>query len=180
MTLALVEAGLEFRGQVMRIVRTLRGGDRPKLAEEEFPDVCATPRGCYEPWGVFRKPLRERTVAENLRVWGTGGLRRTPDGKPLPDVLRSETTSAREVALAPHPSLKPQRFLRQMVWTSLPLGRGVVLDPFMGSGSTLAAAAALGYASIGIERHKDYHTMSQTAIPALAALAVDWRSFQVA
>lgn len=179
MTLALVEAGLEFRGQVIRIVRTLRGGDRPKLAESEFPNVCVTPRGCYEPWGVFRKPIRERTVAENLRVWGAGGLRRTPEGNPLPDVLRSETASAREVELAPHPSLKPQRFLRQMVWASLPTGRGVVLDPFMGSGSTLAAAAALGYASIGIERHSDYLKMSATAIPALAALSVDWKSFQV-
>jgi site-specific DNA-methyltransferase (adenine-specific) len=36
---ALVESGLEFRGQIIRLVRTLRGGDRPKNAEEEFPGV---------------------------------------------------------------------------------------------------------------------------------------------
>jgi len=54
---ALVEGGLEFRGEIIRLVRTLRGGDRPKNAEKEFPDVCSLPRGGYEPWGLFRKPL---------------------------------------------------------------------------------------------------------------------------
>ena len=32
---ALVDSGLEFRGEVIRLVRTLRGGDRPKNAEHE-------------------------------------------------------------------------------------------------------------------------------------------------
>jgi site-specific DNA-methyltransferase (adenine-specific) len=36
---ALVEGGLEFRGELIRLVRTLRGGDRPKNAEDEFPHV---------------------------------------------------------------------------------------------------------------------------------------------
>src|SRR2546422_818281 len=54
---ALVIGGLEFRGQLIRLVRTLRGGDRPKNAEEEFPGVSSMPRSCYEPWGLFRNPL---------------------------------------------------------------------------------------------------------------------------
>ena len=33
---ALIEGGLEFRTELVRLVRTLRGGDRPKNAEEEF------------------------------------------------------------------------------------------------------------------------------------------------
>ena len=37
---ALVKGGFEFRGQIIRVVRTLRGGDRPKNAEDEFADVC--------------------------------------------------------------------------------------------------------------------------------------------
>jgi site-specific DNA-methyltransferase (adenine-specific) len=41
---SLVEGGLEFRGQIIRMVRTLRGGDRPKNAEEEFSDVSSTRR----------------------------------------------------------------------------------------------------------------------------------------
>jgi site-specific DNA-methyltransferase (adenine-specific) len=60
--------------------------------------------------------------------------------------------------------------LRQIVYASLPLGEGIVLDPFMGSGSTVAAAEAVGYSCIGIERHEEYYTMSRQAIPALAHL----------
>jgi site-specific DNA-methyltransferase (adenine-specific) len=41
----IVEAGFEFRGEAIRLVRTLRGGDRPKNAESDFPGVCTLPRG---------------------------------------------------------------------------------------------------------------------------------------
>jgi site-specific DNA-methyltransferase (adenine-specific) len=51
---ALIESGLEFRGELIRLVRTFRGGDRPKNAEAEFPDVCSLPRSTYEPWGLYR------------------------------------------------------------------------------------------------------------------------------
>jgi len=170
---ALVEGGLEFRGELIRLVRTLRGGDRPKNAEEEFADVCSLPRGCYEPWGILRKPLPAKmTVSECLRVYQTGGLRRTADGRPFADVILSERTSRRERAIADHPSLKPQSFLRQVVHAALPLGVGVIADPFMGSGSTVAAAEALGAQCVGVERVAEYYALSQVAIPQLAALAV--------
>jgi site-specific DNA-methyltransferase (adenine-specific) len=54
------------------------------------------------------------------------------------------------------------------VRASLPLDKGIILDPFMGSGSTVAAAEALGLACIGVERFADYFEMSRTAIPRLA------------
>lgn len=38
---ALVTGGFEFRGELIRLVQTLRGGDRPKNAETEYPDVCS-------------------------------------------------------------------------------------------------------------------------------------------
>ncbi len=169
---ALVEGGLEFRGELIRLVRTLRGGDRPKNAEQEFADVCSLPRGCYEPWGILRKPLPAKmTVSECLRAYQTGGLRRRADGKPFADVILSERTPRRERAIAAHPSLKPQSFMRQIVYASLPLGEGVIADPFMGSGATVAAAEALGAQCVGVERVAEYYTMSQHAIPELAALS---------
>ena len=166
---ALQEAGFEKRGEIIRLVQTLRGGDRPKGAESAFPDVSVMPRSCWEPWGIFRKPFRG-TVANNLRQWGTGGLRRISDSEPFKDVIRSSPTGIRERKIAPHPSLKPQRFLRQVVRAALPLGIGIVHDPFAGSGPTLAAAQAVGYYSLGTDHSLEFFNMASHAIPKLAAL----------
>lgn len=170
---ALVEGGLEFRGQVIRVVRTLRGGDRPKNAEDEYPHVCSMPRGNYEPWGIFRKSLLpSMKVSECLETFGTGGLRRLPGGLPFNDLIMSERTPKAERGIAAHPSLKPQSFLREVVYSILPLGKGIILDPFMGSGSTIAAAEALGLASIGVEKHRAYFEMAGRSISRLSAVSV--------
>jgi site-specific DNA-methyltransferase (adenine-specific) len=168
---AVLEAGFERRGEVIRLVQTMRGGDRPKNAHEEFSDVSVMPKSQYEPWVLFRKPLEGR-VQDNLRQWKTGGLRRISDEQPFGDVIRSAPTRKQERELAPHPSLKPQAFLRQVVRAILPLGKGVVLDPFAGSGSTLAAAEAVGYSSIGIEMDPAYREVAQKAVPRLTELIV--------
>ena len=55
---AVCGAGLERRGEIVRLVMTMRGGDRPKNAHEEFADVTVMPRSKWEPaWLLFRKPL---------------------------------------------------------------------------------------------------------------------------
>jgi site-specific DNA-methyltransferase (adenine-specific) len=176
---ALVAGGLEFRGELIRLVRTFRGGDRPKNAETEFPDVCSLPRSCYEPWGILRKPLPQgMKVSDCLREFGTGGLRRINASQPFSDVIISERTPQREKELAHHPSLKPQSFMRQIVHAALPLNDGLILDPFMGSGSTIAAAEALGLCSLGIERYADYFNACENAIPQLARIVVETESKQ--
>lgn len=164
---AVVSAGFERRGEVIRLVMTMRGGDRPKNAHKAFPDVSVMPRSMYEPWLLFRRPLEGR-VQDNLRKWGTGGLRRPSHYQPFGDVIRAHPARPAERELAPHPSLKPQEFLRQVVRAVLPLGEGVVLDPFAGSGSTLAAAEAVGYESIGVEFDQHYIKVAKKAIAALA------------
>lgn len=168
---AIARAGLERRGEIIRLVMTMRGGDRPKAAHEEFPDVSVMPRSMWEPWLIFRKPIPGR-VQDNLRKWKTGGFRRPSADKPFGDVIPSGPTRKAERSLAPHPSLKPQAFLRQLVRAVLPLGEGTVLDPFAGSGSTLAAAEAVGYRSVGIEKDGHYFDMACSAIPKLARIQV--------
>jgi site-specific DNA-methyltransferase (adenine-specific) len=169
---SIVEGGLEFRGELIRLVRTLRGGDRPKNSEEEFPGVSSMARGCYEPWGIFRKPLEPKmTVSECLRLYQTGGLRRYLSG-PFEDVIESERTPQKERKIVNHPSLKPQSLLRKLVYAILPLGEGIVADPFMGSGSLIAAAEAVGVRAIGIERFRDYYDLSLNAIPKLRDLEI--------
>ncbi len=168
---ALSKAGLERRGEIARLVMTMRGGDRPKDAHVEFTDVSVMPRSMWEPWLVFRKPIDGR-VQDNLRKWGTGGFRRVSPERPFGDVIESAPTRASERGLAPHPSLKPQAFLRQVVRGSLPLGTGLILDPFAGSGSTLAAAEAVGYRSLGVEKDPEYFKAAAKAIPKLAELKI--------
>ena len=166
---SLGDAGLERRGEIVRLVMTMRGGDRPKNAHNEFPDVSVMPRSMWEPWLLFRKPLEGR-VQDNLTRWNTGGLRRLSEKQPFGDVIASHPTRPREREYAKHPSLKPQCFLRQVVRASLPLGKGVVLDPFAGSGSTLAAAEAVGYQSIGVESDRQYFSLARKAVPALSRI----------
>ena len=172
--IAMAEAGYEIRPALMRLYYSFRGGDRPKNAEKEFPEVCVTPKGAYEPWMLFRKPIEEGTVAANLRKWKTGGLRRLSVDKPLPDSIPSGRTPDREGAISDHPCLKPQHFMRIVVRALLPLGEGTVLDPFMGSGSTIAAASAVGYDAIGVELDEQYFRLAERAIPRLAELYPDF------
>jgi site-specific DNA-methyltransferase (adenine-specific) len=162
-----IAAGFEKRGEIIRIVHTLRGGDRPKNAHDEFPDISVMPKSCWEPWGLFRKPCEGR-VQDNLRKWRTGGLRRLSAEEPFKDLIYSSPARGQERRIAPHPSLKPQAFLRQIVRAALPFDEGVILDPFMGSGSTIAAACACGLRSIGLEVNAEYFRLAKKAIPNLA------------
>jgi len=166
---AMSEGGLELRGGIVRLVMTMRGGDRPKGAHEEFHDVSVMPRSQFEPWVVLRRPVEGR-VQDNLRRFRTGGFRRLTADRPFGDVIPSRPTPKAEREIAAHPSLKPQGFLRHVVRAALPLGEGIVLDPFAGSGSTLAAANAVGYASVGVESDPKYVKVATKAIAKLGAL----------
>ena len=166
-----MKSGFEKRAEIIRMVYTLRGGDRPKNAHDEFSDVSVMPKSCWEPWGLFRKPCEGR-VQDNLRKWKTGGLRRISESEPFKDLILSSPARRREREIAPHPSLKPQNFLRQIVRAALPLGEGTILDPFMGSGSTIAAATACELRSVGLEVREEYFTMAKSAIPQLAEFEV--------
>jgi len=165
----MIAAGFEKRGEIIRVVYTLRGGDRPKNAHKEFPHISVMPKSCWEPWGLFRKPCDGR-VQDNLRKWKTGGLRRISAHEPFKDLIYSSPARGLERQIARHPSLKPQAFLRQLVRAALPFDEGVILDPFMGSGSTIAAAAFLGLRSIGLEINPDYFQLAAKAVPVLAQL----------
>jgi len=164
-----IRHGFESRGEIVRLVQTLRGGDRPKGAHKTFAQVSTMPRSGWEPWGLFRKPIEGR-IQDNLRKWKTGGLRRISADQPFKDVVIASPARPREREIAPHPTLKPQELMRQLVQASLPLGEGTILDPFMGSGSTVAAAAACGLRAIGVEANPEYFRLARRSIPVLAQL----------
>lgn len=68
-----------------------------------------------------------------------------------------------------HPTVKPTDLMRYLCRLVTPPG-GVVLDPFMGSGSTLKAAELEGFHAIGIELSPDYIAIARSRIAADAPL----------
>jgi site-specific DNA-methyltransferase (adenine-specific) len=54
-----------------------------------------------------------------------------------------------------HPAQKPEKLLAKLVLASCPPG-GLVLDPFLGSGTSAVVARKLGRRFIGIERDREY------------------------
>jgi site-specific DNA-methyltransferase (adenine-specific) len=169
--IAFLQNGFKKRGEVVRLVQTLRGGDRPKNAEDEFPDITVMARSAWEPWGIFRKPCEGR-VQDNLKRWRTGGLQRESVSRPFTDVIKSALPSDAERAISQHPTLKPQRFMRQIVRAALPLG-GTVIDPFMGSGSVVAAALHLDCDVVGLERDHVFFEEAKTSIPKFVEINDD-------
>ncbi|HET8550917.1 MAG TPA: site-specific DNA-methyltransferase [Gammaproteobacteria bacterium] len=62
-----------------------------------------------------------------------------------------------------HPTVKPLALMRYLVRLVTPPD-GVVLDPFMGSGSTGCAAVLEGFGFVGIEREADYVVIARARI----------------
>lgn len=62
-----------------------------------------------------------------------------------------------------HPTVKPTDLMKYLCRLVTPKG-GIVLDPFMGSGSTGKAAAQEGFKFIGIEMSKEYFEIAEARV----------------
>ena len=62
-----------------------------------------------------------------------------------------------------HPTVKPIKLMEYLIKLVTPKG-GVVLEPFMGSGSTGIAAKNLGMSFIGIEKEEEYFDIAKQRI----------------
>ena len=103
-------------------------------------------------WAVWDKLTsrpqkgRFRQQAE-FAVWASNG--KLPIDRPvsvLPGVFKAANVQGMQRI---HQTQKPEEIMRQICKICLPGGR--ILDPFAGSGSTLAAAELEGYDSVGVE-----------------------------
>jgi site-specific DNA-methyltransferase (adenine-specific) len=68
-----------------------------------------------------------------------------------------------------HPTVKPTDLMRYLCKLVTPPD-GIVLDPFMGSGSTGKAATLEGFSFIGIEREAEYIAIAEARIKAVATM----------
>lgn len=103
--------------------------------------------------GLDGMPLRESGMVSN-----TSGqhITRRDGGAPKP-------------AANHHPTVKPTDLMRYLCRLVTPPG-GLILDPFMGSGSTLKAAELEGFSAIGIELDEQYIEIARRRVAADAPL----------
>lgn len=78
------------------------------------------------------------------------------------DVINSSSSALSD--RTEHPCPKPLPFMRKLINRVAPSPADVILDPFMGSGSTGVAAIQLGHKFIGIEMNGDYLALAKRRI----------------
>jgi hypothetical protein len=106
------------------------------------------------PTEAIAEPVRVSTFASGERETETGI---TPTCAPIAGLRFHYTAKAdgEDRDGSKHPTVKPVDLMKWLIKLVTP-PEGVILDPFLGSGTTVYAARALGIRSIGIEREAAY------------------------
>lgn len=103
------------------------------------------------------------------RNWGVVGIEKEPGGSLSggADTGNGKVKTNQPVKKNFHPTVKPLALMTYLIVLVTPKG-GTVLDPFMGSGTTLVACKELGRNGIGIEQDLKYFKLAQKRVGAAA------------
>lgn len=160
--------------------RSIQGDETPNLRDEVLRWWGDRPALVFGTWKV-PKPIQTRMVL----VWDSQGALGMGDltlpwkpahqeiyvlgsgfcGRRTSDVLSFHPVQATALRGRVHPHEKPIELLRELVGKC---PAGVILDPFMGSGTTLRAAKDLGRRAIGIEIEERYCEIAARRMAQLA------------
>ena len=108
---------------------------------------------------------------EGMEVKPCGSLKDESDGDTRVGKVRSDGAiqhSSHPVACNFHPTVKPLALMRYLCRLVTPPG-GLILDPFMGSGTTGMAAKAEGFRFVGIEKEAEYCEIAERRIRSVEA-----------
>jgi site-specific DNA-methyltransferase (adenine-specific) len=113
------------------------------------------------------EPSAERTYEEegSANFAMKPGARRLDSGSAARFFYCAKTSKSERGEGNSHPTVKPIALMRYLCKLVTPPG-GVILDPFMGSGSTGLAAIREGFEFIGIELNPDYIKMANSRLLA--------------
>lgn len=149
MATAIEDAGWEIKGGIVWHYKT----GQPRSPHSLKPS--------WEQIVLARAPLEASTIKANIELYGTGGLQIAEEralddeGRWPTDIMSFPKPSPREKVGNDHPTVKPEALMRKLVRLAVPRG-GVILDPFLGSGTTAVAAVLEGRRCIGIELTDKY------------------------
>ena len=134
-----------------RIIESMGGRKTPQL------------KGQSEPIVLAQKP-REGTFVENWMEWGAGLIDTTAsiDGKFPGTVIKVEKPKGKDREVA-HLTMKPVPLISHLIRVFAPVG-GIILDPFLGSGTAAVAAIETGRKCIGIELDDSYYAAAKERI----------------
>jgi site-specific DNA-methyltransferase (adenine-specific) len=124
-------------------------------------------RPTFEPVLWFTKPYKiGTTLADNVLNYGVGAFNETAflNYEKAPDNVLQSGFMPNETGL--HPTQKPIRLLQVLIELTTQPGH-VVLDPFCGSGSTLAAAKLIGRHYTGFEIDPSYAKIAKQRLEQL-------------
>jgi DNA modification methylase len=186
---------------------TREGESTPEAQEWEGWGTALKP--AHEPIVLARKPIAEKSIADNVLKHGTGAInigdckvgeevRHNPSSKG-DNAIYSEmkgveddgrdtisrfpanvihnglnedwahyfycpkTSTEERTEINDHPTVKPQELMKYLCRLVTPK-KGLIMDLFMGSGSTGVAAKTEGFSFIGIEKDPDYFKICETRI----------------
>ncbi len=104
---------------------------------------------------VLQKPLDTNYVT-TLTKYGVGLFNTSGKGFQS-NIIEGIKRETKDVHSSAHCTVKPLELMEKLVKLTCPINPGnIVLDPFMGTGTTLVAAKHLGLGFVGIEINRDY------------------------
>ena len=159
---------LKKRGTLIIFMAIIKVGDLIKLAEQEG--------FYYKTTGIWHK---KNPMPRNMKIqfvnstecWiyfindGTSGTFHN-NGSVCHDFFESSICPASEKKYGKHPTQKPLVIMKNLI-EILTNPDDIILDSFMGSGSTCVAAKQLGRRYIGIELNEEYYKIAEARLNAL-------------
>ena len=140
--------------------------------------------GDYSGYGKESQPKDKLGGASRFfYVAKAGRAERNMGCEELPLIRREELTGRKEGSIGQkcglakqtskfgyqntHPTVKPLKLMEYLcILTKTPTG-GIILDPFVGSGTTCMAAKKVGRDFIGIEKEEEYCTIARARISSI-------------
>jgi DNA modification methylase len=150
--------------------------DRCTKAHEYVFLLTKSQRYYYDAQAVS-EPAASAGAQTNDFSASAGGLRIKPSGNAVPGTIytvkptrnrRSVWTITAKPYSGAHFAVMPPDLVEPCIKAGCPEG-GTVLDPFAGSGTTLAVAAQLGRSGIGCELNPDYIELAEQRIAKVKA-----------